>query len=90
MKGVVIGMVRAKTIVGENNEVQVVEEVATVFSNDDIVLDSVSYDILVNELESFKEYSKYIEDTFDRVQRWYDSLPKWVRIIIERFSSFDE
>ena len=85
-----IGMVRVKTIVNEYGEVSVVEESATVFSNDDIVIDSVSYDILVNELDSFKEYSKYVEDTLNRVQRWYDSLPKWVRIVIERFSTFDE
>ena len=66
-------MKRLKAIVSENGEVSVLEEVATVLTEDDIVIDSVSYDILGHE-----EFNEQLE-------LWISGLPKWLQALIKKY-----
>lgn len=78
-------MVRVKTIVNEYGEVSVVEESATVFSNDDIVMSSVDYDILMNRVENLEEYEEYLHNRLDKIEQFYESLPYWLQKLLDRF-----
>ena len=66
-------MKRLKAIVSENGNVSVVEEVATVLTEDDIVIDSISYDILGHE-----EFNEQLE-------LWISGLPKWLQALIKKY-----
>lgn len=67
-------MKRLRAIVSENGNVSVLEEQATVLSNDDIVIDEVSFDIIGNE-----EFNEQLES-------WIQTLPKWLQVLVRRFS----
>lgn len=67
-------MKRLRAIVSENGNVSVLEEQATVLSNDDIVIDEVSFDIIGNE-----EFN-------DQLETWISGLPKWLQVLVRRFS----
>lgn len=67
-------MKRLRAIVSENGNVSVLEEQATVLSNDDIVIDEVSFDIIGNE-----EFNEQLET-------WINGLPKWLQVLVRRFS----
>ena len=67
-------MKRLRAIVSENGNVSVLEENATVLSNNDIVIDEVSYDIIGNE-----EFTEQLET-------WINGLPKWLQVLVRRFS----
>lgn len=66
-------MKRLKAIVSENGEVEVVEEQVTVMSEDDIVIDSISYDILGHE-----EFNEELET-------WINLQPKWLQVLIKKY-----
>jgi hypothetical protein len=66
-------MKRLKAIVSENGNVSVIEEIATVLTENDIVIDEVSYDILGNE-----EFNQQLE-------LWISGLPKWLQVIVRRY-----
>ena len=58
-------------------------------SNDDVVLDSVSYDILMNELECLQEQNEFLESICDSTRLLLtklDKLPKWLQKLIEHFA----
>lgn len=67
-------MKRLRAIVSENGNVSVLEENATVLSNNDIVIDEVSFDIIGNE-----EFTEQLE-------MWISGLPKWLQVLVRRFS----
>lgn len=67
-------MKRLRAIVSENGNVSVLEERVTVFSDSDIVIDEVSYDIIGNE-----EFTEQLET-------WINGLPKWLQVLVRRFS----
>lgn len=69
-----IGMVRLKAIVSENGEVSVLEEQVTTFSNNDIVMDEVSYDIIGN-----MEFEEQLE-------QWISLLPTWLQKLVRYYS----
>lgn len=67
-------MKRLKAIVNEETgNVSVIEEIATVLTENDIVIDEVSYDIIGNE-----EFNEQLE-------LWIESQPKWLQVLIKRF-----
>ena len=67
-------MKRLKAIVNEETgNVSVIEESVTELTEDDIVIDSVSYDIIGNE-----EFTEQLET-------WIESQPKWLQVLIKRF-----
>lgn len=72
-------MKRLRAIVSENGNVSVIEEVATVLTEDDIVIDSVSYDILGNE-----EFNEQFEIEYERRLQ---QLPTWIYKLVKRFSN---
>ena len=81
-------MLRVKTIVTDNGELEVQYENATVMSNDDVILDSVSYDILMNELEMLQEQNEFLESICDSTRLLLtklDKLPKWVQRLLIPF-----
>lgn len=67
-------MKRLKAIINEETgNVSVIEEIATVLTENDIVIDEVSYDIIGNE-----EFNEQLE-------LWIESQPKWLQVLIKRF-----
>ena len=66
-------MKRLRAIVSENGNVSVVEEVTTVLTEDDLVIDTVSYDIIGNE-----EFN-------DQLETWIDMQPTWLKALIKKF-----
>ena len=66
-------MKRLRAVVSENGNVSVIEEVATVLTENDLVIDEISYDILGNE-----EFNEQLES-------WIKGLPKWVQVIVRRY-----
>lgn len=72
-------MKRLKAIVSENGNVSVIEEVATVLTEDDLVIDTVSYDIIGNE-----EFNEQFEIEYERRLQ---QLPTWVYKLVKRFSN---
>jgi hypothetical protein len=66
-------MKRLKAIVSENGNVSVIEEIATVLTENDIVIDEVSYDIIGNE-----EFNEQLES-------WINTQPKWLQVLIKKF-----
>lgn len=66
-------MKRLRVIVSENGNVSVVEEQVTVMSEDDLVIDSVSYDIIGNE-----EFNEQLES-------WINLQPKWLQTLIKKY-----
>lgn len=72
-------MKRLRAVVSENGNVSVIEEVATVLTEDDIVIDSVSYDILGNE-----EFNEQFEIEYERRLQ---QLPTWIYKLVKRFSN---
>ena len=82
-------MLRVKTIVSDNGELDVQYENVTVLTEDDVVLDSVSYDILMNELEMLQEQNEFLESICDSTRLLLtklDKLPKWVQRLVEHFA----
>lgn len=73
----------------ESGEITTTEEYVTVMSNDDIVMDSTSYDILMNELEMLREdvetLGKICHKSYDILKR-LDKTPKWLWKLIKHFS----
>ena len=72
-------MKRLRAIVSENGNVSVIEEVATVLTEDDLVIDSVSYDIIGNE-----DFNEQFEIEYERRLQ---QLPKWIYKLVKRFSN---
>lgn len=72
-------MKRLRAIVSENGNVSVIEENATVLTEDDIVIDSVSYDIIGNE-----EFTEQFEIEYERRLQ---QLPTWIYKLVKRFSN---
>lgn len=69
-------MKRLRVIVNEETgNVSVIEEQVTVMSEDDIVIDSVSYDILGNE-----EFNEQLES-------WIEIQPKWLQTLIKKYGN---
>ena len=67
-------MKRLRAIVNEENgNVSVIEENVTVMSEDDLVIDSVSYDIIGNE-----EFNEQLET-------WIGLQPKWLQVLIKKY-----
>ena len=67
-------MKRLRAEVNElTGEVKVIEEIATVLTADDIVIDEVSYDIIGNE-----EFN-------DQLEQWIQLQPKWLQTLIRKF-----
>ena len=67
-------MKRLRAIVNEETgNVSVIEEVATVLTENDIVMDEVSYDIIGNE-----EFN-------DQLETWINTQPKWLQVLIKKF-----
>lgn len=67
-------MKRLRAIVNEENgNVSVIEENVTVMSEDDLVIDSVSYDIIGNE-----EFNEQLES-------WIELQPKWLQVLIKKY-----
>lgn len=82
-------MLRLNVIVTDNGDLDVQYENATVMSNDDVVLDSTSYDILMNELEMLKEQNEFLNSICDSTRLLLtklDKLPKWLQKLIEHFA----
>lgn len=68
-------MKRLRAIVNEETgNVSVVEEVATVLTEDDIVMTTVDYDIIGNE-----EFNEQLET-------WINLQPKWLQVLIKKYS----
>ena len=72
-------MKRLRAVVSENGNVSVIEEVATVLTEDDLVIDSVSYDIIGNE-----EFNEQFEIEYERRLQ---QLPTWIYKLVKRFSN---
>ena len=72
-------MKRLRAVVSENGNVSVIEEVATVLTEDDIVIDTVSSDIIGNE-----EFTEQFEIEYERRLQ---QLPTWVYKLVKRFSN---
>lgn len=72
-------MKRLRAVVSENGNVSVIEEVATVLTEDDLVIDTVSYDIIGNE-----EFTEQFEIEYERRLQ---QLPTWVYKLVKRFSN---
>ena len=67
-------MKRLRAIVNEETgNVSVIEEVATVLTENDIVMDEVSYDIIGNE-----EFN-------DQLETWIELQPKWLQVLIKKY-----
>lgn len=67
-------MKRLRVIVNEETgNVSVVEEQVTVMSEDDLVIDSVSYDIIGHE-----EFNEQLES-------WINLQPKWLQTLIKKY-----
>ena len=67
-------MKRLRAIVNEETgNVSVIEEVATVLTEDDIVMTTVDYDIIGNE-----EFN-------DQLESWINAQPKWLQVLIKKF-----
>ena len=67
-------MKRLRAIVNEETgNVSVVEEVATVLTEDDIVMTTVDYDIIGNE-----EFNEQLET-------WINLQPKWLQVLIKKY-----
>ena len=67
-------MKRLRAIVNEETgNVSVIEEVATVLTEDDIVMTTVDYDIIGNE-----EFN-------DQLETWINMQPKWLQALIKKF-----
>lgn len=67
-------MKRLRAIVNEENgNVSVIEENVTVMSEDDLVIDSVSYDIIGHE-----EFNEELET-------WINLQPKWLQVLIKKY-----
>ncbi len=67
-------MKRLRAIVNEENgNVSVIEENVTVMSEDDLVIDSVSYDIIGHE-----EFNEELET-------WIGLQPKWLQVLIKKY-----
>ena len=62
-------MKRLKTVIGENGEVSVLEEQATVLSNKDIVIDEIDLAILFDET----------------IVDFINGLPKWLQRLVSRY-----
>ena len=81
-------MLRLNVIVTDNGELEVQEQQATVMSNDDVVLDSTSYDILMNELEVLQEQNEFLNKLCDNTRDFLtelDKIPQWVWKLIDKF-----
>lgn len=72
-------MKRLRAVVSENGNVSVIEEVATVLTEDDLVIDTVSYDIIGNE-----DFNEQFEIEYERRLQ---QLPTWVYKLVKRFSN---
>ena len=71
-----IWMKRLRAIVNEETgNVSVIEEVATVLTEDDLVIDEISYDILGNE-----EFNEQLES-------WIELQPKWLQVLIKKYGN---
>ena len=69
-------MKRLRAIVNEETgNVSVIEEVATVLTENDIVMDEVSYDIIGNE-----EFN-------DQLESWINLQPKWLQVLIKKYGN---
>lgn len=69
-------MKRLRAIVNEENgNVSVIEENVTVMSEDDLVIDSVSYDIIGHE-----EFNEELET-------WIGLQPKWLQVLIKKYGN---
>lgn len=69
-------MKRLRAIVNEETgNVSVIEENVTVMSEDDLVIDSVSYDIIGNE------------DFNEQLESWINSQPKWLQTLIKKYGN---
>lgn len=69
-------MKRLRAIVNEETgNVSVIEEVATVLTENDIVMDEVSYDIIGNE-----EFN-------DQLETWIELQPKWLQTLIKKYGN---
>lgn len=69
-------MKRLRAIVNEETgNVSVIEEVATVLTENDIVMDEVSYDIIGNE-----EFN-------DQLETWIELQPKWLQVLIKKYGN---
>lgn len=69
-------MKRLRAIVNEETgNVSVIEEVATVLTENDIVMDEVSYDIIGNE-----EFN-------DQLESWINTQPKWLQTLIKKYGN---
>ena len=69
-------MKRLRAIVNEETgNVSVIEEVATVLTENDIVMDEVSYDIIGNE-----EFN-------DQLETWINLQPKWLQVLIKKYGN---
>ena len=67
-------MKRLRAIVNEETgNVSVIEENVTVMSEDDLVIDSVSYDIIGHE-----EFNEELET-------WIGLQPKWLQVLIKKY-----
>ena len=69
-------MKRLRAIVNEETgNVSVIEEVATVLTEDDIVMTTVDYDIIGNE-----EFNEQLET-------WINTQPKWLQVLIKKYGT---
>ena len=69
-------MKRLRAIVNEETgNVSVIEEVATVLTEDDIVMTTVDYDIIGNE-----EFNEQLES-------WIELQPKWLQVLIKKYGN---
>ena len=69
-------MKRLRAIVNEETgNVSVIEENVTVMSEDDLVIDSVSYDIIGHE-----EFNEELET-------WIGLQPKWLQVLIKKYGN---
>ena len=82
-------MLRLNVIVTDNGELEVQEQQATIMSNDDVVMDSTSYDILMNEIEVLQEQNEFLnrlcDSTLDLAVAQLDKIPQWVWKLIDKF-----
>lgn len=71
-------MKRLRAIVNEETgNVSVVEESVTELTEDDLVIDTVSYDIIGNE-----EFTEQLES-------WIESQPNWLQTLIDFIEKYE-
>lgn len=60
-------------VINHNGSLTVIEEIATVLSNNDVVIDSESYEVI----QQYKSEQRF--------QAWFNTLPKWLKILVKTF-----